>query len=624
MAPKQNKPGGKGAPPPPPFKPLPVPPVETLIGSKDLLKGDEARGKFYITTAINYTNGAPHIGHAYEALTTDIIARFHRLAGKRTYFLTGTDEHGQKIAQAAEAQGLTPKQLCDKYVAQFQSLNKRMSISNDGYIRTTDQHHEDHCRALWERCAKNDDIYLDVYEGWYNTREECFVPDAEAKANDFKDPETHKPYEKMREESYFFRLSKYQIWLKDHIEKNLEFVQPDSARQSILDFLAEPLRDLCVSRTTFAWGVKMPKGFDEKHVMYVWFDALTNYVSGTGLLLDPKNPLADLWPAECHIIGKDISRFHCVYWPCMLKSGGLPLPKAVYSHGHILAGDGTKMSKSLGNVVDPNKMLDLFPADTFRFYLCNEGNFGADLKFSVKSLVNMHNACLADDLGNLANRAVALCAKFCCDVGEDGKPKGPGKIPTPAQLTPPVPLPFDIKQTWETQQKCMAEYNLKGACDAAREATRGLNKWITEQAPWAMKEDPPRRAEVVRLALEAIYALALFFAPFHPVASTAVLKKLSAPVVVLPDIRPTFDNLKPGTPVELGPWEGCGATLFPKLEAPEEEEKPAAPKPAAKPGKAAAAAARTPAPSLPAAPTYPPKKPRVVEYSDSAFRFQMS
>eukprot|EP01065_Artemidia_motanka_P026539 TRINITY_DN315_c0_g1_i4.p1 TRINITY_DN315_c0_g1~~TRINITY_DN315_c0_g1_i4.p1 ORF type:complete len:598 (+),score=171.17 TRINITY_DN315_c0_g1_i4:141-1934(+) len=591
-----KKPKPSDAPAPAEFKPIPAMPVESQLGARVLAGGKH--GKFYVTTAINYTNGAPHIGHAYEALTADVIARYYRVAGFDTYFLTGTDEHGQKIAQTAESKGLKPKELCDMYVAQFQSLNKRLQVSNDSFIRTTHQYHEDCCRALWKKCADAGDIYLGEYEGWYNTREECFVPDAEAQANDFKDPDTGKPYERMKESSYFFRLGRYQQALLKHIKENPGFIQPEEKKQGVLEFLGEELRDLCVSRTTFDWGVLMPEGFDAGHVMYVWFDALTNYLSETRLLTEPGHPLSRLWPADCHVIGKDIVRFHCVYWPCMLMSAGLPLPKTVFGHGFVHAADGRKMSKSFGNVVDPNKILDKYPSDSFRFYICNEATYGADLKFGPGLMVQMHNSSLADTLGNLANRAVSLCGKYCGGVVPEF-PKGCEE----------VPLPFDLDSTRKQIHDLFAKYDLKGACCAAMEVSRASNKWIADLEPWKMKDESleAKRVTVVRYALEAVYVLAHFLAPFHPVASTAILLKLSSEPTALPDLDKGFRNLKAGAKITEGGWEGCGQTLFPKLPEPVEEAAPAA-------------AVRTDAP-LPKAPRYPPGKPQAVDAEDALFRF---
>ena len=357
--------------------------------------GDDTLGTFYITTAINYTNGPPHMGHAYEATTSDVIARFHRLLGEKTYFLTGSDEHGQKIAQTAADQGKEPIDICNFYVNGFQVLNQRILISNDDYVRTTSDRHKATARAVWQKCADNGDVYLDRYTGWYNVREETFVTDNEAALTDYKDPTSGVPLKQVEEESYFFRMSKYKDALLKHIQECPEFIQPDSHRNQIISRLnSDDLRDLSISRTTFSWGIPVPQGFDAKHVMYVWLDALSNYLTGVnGLQLGGEDTsLSHFWPANVHIIGKgtttpargyyeriksltppcssnttDILWFHCVIWPCLLMSAGVALPKAVFAHGFVNDENGKKMSKSLGNVVDPHDMLDKFDVDTFRW-----------------------------------------------------------------------------------------------------------------------------------------------------------------------------------------------------------------------------------------------------------------
>lgn len=287
---------------------------------------DHSDEKYYLTTAIAYTNGFPHIGHAYEFLSSDIIVRYNRVLGKNTFFLTGTDEHGQKVAASAEKNGLTPLEHCNKYVDSFLELHKRLLTSYSYFQRTTEAHHEETSRKLWEICHANGDIYLDTYEGWYNEREETFVSDKDAAANDYKDPGNGVPLKRVVEESYFFRMSNYCEKLIAYIEQNPHFIEPELHRMNILARLTkEGLKDLSISRTSFTWGISVPKGFDQKHVMYVWFDALTNYLTGIHAL-EPDHPLASFWPANNHIIGKDIVWFHCVIWPCMLMSANIPLP----------------------------------------------------------------------------------------------------------------------------------------------------------------------------------------------------------------------------------------------------------------------------------------------------------
>ncbi len=313
--------------------------------------------------------------HAYEAITSDCIARYARLSGKYpggVFFATGSDEHGQKIATTAESEGRAPIDVCNTYVTGFQCLNQRMLISNNYYVRTTSEKHKRTARQLWRLCAEAGDIYLDTYEGWYNVREETFVSDTDAAATDYKDPTSGQPLTKMKEESYFFRMSKYHDILVKHIEQEVDFVQPESYRKFILTRLAsDPMRDLSVSRKTFNWGISVPHGFDEQHVMYVWVDALSNYLTAVDALQvdGGDHPLHKMWPANVHVIGKDILWFHVVIWPCLLLSANVPLPKTVFAHGFVNDKEGKKMSKSVGNVVDPHDMLDKYPVDTFRWYV---------------------------------------------------------------------------------------------------------------------------------------------------------------------------------------------------------------------------------------------------------------
>lgn len=340
---------------------------------------EEGATPFYITTAINYANGAPHIGHAYEAVTSDVIARHQRLVSKPenhpVFFVTGSDEHGQKIAEQAVKEGKqAPIEICDKYVAGFQALNQRLRVTNDDYVRTTSDRHKRTAKELWKRCHQAGDIYLDTYQGWYDVREETFVTETEAQQNDYKDPVSGLPYRKVEEESYFFKMSNYKERLIHYIEvDNPTFIQPNNHKNLILQRLkSDELRDLSISRTTFDWGIPVPEGFNDSHVMYVWLDALTNYLTGVdGLGTNGDDSNADLkhfWPASVHIIGKDILWFHTVIWPCLLMSAGVPLPKAVFAHGFVNDKEGKKMSKSMGNVVDPHDLLDQFEVDTFRWY----------------------------------------------------------------------------------------------------------------------------------------------------------------------------------------------------------------------------------------------------------------
>jgi len=516
---------------------------------------DDGNKGFYITTAINYTNGPAHMGHAYEAATTDAIIRFARLNAKvgdgndpsKTYFVTGADEHGEKIAKTAEGQGKQPIEICDKYVTGFQCLNQRTLVSNDDYIRTTSDRHKRTAQALWLRCAANDDIYLDQYQGWYNVKEETFVTDNEAELCNFCDPATGQPLQRVQEASYFFKMSKYHDRLVEHITTNAEFIRPESHRNAILARLnGDKLRDLSVSRTTFTHGIPVPEGFDSNHVMYVWFDALTNYLTGVDALgvCDPeKGPdteLAKLWPADVHIIGKDILWFHTVIWPCILMSAGLPLPKTVFAHGFVNDKDGKKMSKSVGNTVDPHDMLDTFDIDSFRWYLCKEAPYGGELSFSEESMRDMHNADLVKTLGNLVQRATKLCGKYCDGVIPD--------VPSP---DPPVLEFLAVRKAYISEMEVFA---LEKGAEVAIQACRDINGYLTQEEPWKLKGDEfaEKRQVVVRATLEAVYAVAHLLLPFIPKGASEIFKKMNTPPKSLCDIDSSLRNLTAGTKIDVG------------------------------------------------------------------------
>jgi len=495
-------------------------------------------GRYYITTAINYCNGWPHIGHAYESMTADVFARFHRMLGQDVFYMTGADEHGQKIAQTAEGEGMKPIDICDRYCLGFRALNQRMHVSNDFYVRTTEKRHKDVARSIWKICKDKGDIYLDRYEGWYLIREERFITDQEAQEWDYKDPSSGVPLKKMSEPSYFFRLGNYQKKIIDYIEANQEFVQPAQYREELLSRLKSiELRDLSISRGTFDWGVPCPEDpVDGKsHVMYVWFDALINYISGVDGT-DKSKPLSRFWPCTTHVIGKDISWFHAVIWPAMLMSAGIALPKSILVHGHIAGPDGRKMSKSLGNVVDPHDMLDKYPCDALRWYLCREAAYGDDLKFSEDSMKYMHNSELCDNLGNLVNRAISLCG---------------GSVPK-CQNPKLVDLPFNLAELKSSVRQAFESYDLSGAADLAIRAAAATNKWIAGYEPWKMKEEAKQelRATCLRMLLEAVYVLAHFFGPFIPTAAEAIFKKVGEAARPFSQLKDDFQNLTAGKEVK--------------------------------------------------------------------------
>eukprot|EP00927_Polykrikos_kofoidii_P006241 TRINITY_DN12539_c0_g1_i2.p1 TRINITY_DN12539_c0_g1~~TRINITY_DN12539_c0_g1_i2.p1 ORF type:complete len:881 (+),score=150.72 TRINITY_DN12539_c0_g1_i2:126-2645(+) len=498
-------------------------------------------GKYYITTAISYANGWPHIGHAYEALSSDVFARYHRILGKDTYFLTGSDEHGQKIAQVAEEQGMTPQQSVDRYVGGFLAMNQRVVTSNDKYIRTSDPAHKEVSRELWVKCKEKGDIYLHKYEGWYLVREERFITDQEAEEWNFVDPGSSVPLKKMSEPTFFFRLAKYKDAVLKHIEDNESFIRPARYRDEILSRLrsyGDDLRDLCISRGNFSWGIPCPEPLvdGQQHVMYVWFDALINYVSGVGGH-DPLNPLSRFWPADVHVIGKDISWFHTVIWPAMLMSAELPLPKSVVVHGFIAGPDGRKMSKSYGNVVDPHDILDRYPVDSLRWYLCREAPYGEDIKFSEDSFRLMHNSDMCDNLGNLVNRAVNLCGGAVPDFE-------PGL----------VQLPFDLGDLKARVNDAFDNFELSIAAEHVIKACSATNKWIADLEPWKMKDAEKQllRSTCLRYLLEAVHVLAHFFAPFIPLAAEAIFRKLCVTARPIPELANSFQNLKTGGEVKTG------------------------------------------------------------------------
>ena len=522
--------------------------------TKDAADYDKQKKGFYITTAINYTNGPGHMGHAYEACTSDAINRYNRVkyGHAQTHFVTGSDEHGQKIANTAADQTppVKPIDLCNKYVTGFQVLNQRMLISNNDYVRTTSDRHKRTAQELWKRCAANttneeSDIYLSKYSGWYNVREETFVTDSDAKLADYKDPASGLPLKKVEEESYFFRMADYHDKLVNYINENPEFIQPEQYRNNILARLtADKLRDLSISRTTFDWGIPVPEGFDDKHVMYVWFDALSNYLTGVNALGangdGHPNDLGHHWPADVHIIGKDIIWFHTVIWPCILMSANLPLPKTVFAHGFVNDKEGVKMSKSIGNVVDPHDMLDLYPVDSFRWYLCKEAPYGGELAFNEESLMTMHNADLCDTLGNLVHRATNLCKKNCGGLVPD--------VPAP-----PEP-PFDFDAIRKEFMSKMDSFELDNGAAIAMKGFRDVNGYITDKAPWHLKGDElaNERQIIVRATLESVYALAHLLIPFIPSGAQQIFDKLGTAPIELSAIKSDLRNLAVGTKVQIG------------------------------------------------------------------------
>jgi len=489
---------------------------------------------FYISTAINYTNGDPHMGHAYEAVTTDCIARFFRLAGRDVFFSTGCDEHGLKIAQTAEKENLEPIAICNKYAAKFEEMAKRLNCSHDDFIRTTSDRHKELVRFVFERSLANGDIYKGKYEGWYNPREEAFVTDREAEENQYKDPTSGNPLVRMDEDTYFFKMSRHQDWLVRHMRENPEFVQPEGRRQEMLGRLEEPMRDISISRCNFKWGIPLPN--DPDHVLYVWFDALTNYLSVI-TYQDEKSERRHYWPAALHVVGRDITWFHTVIWPCILHSADIPVFKSVFSHGFVLDDKGHKMSKSVGNVVDPFEMLDRYGADPFRYFLLREGSFGKDMLFVEKHLTHRTDYELNEKLGNYVRRVATLAHKYCG-----------GKTPTERDDARPIDVALLFKQLKE----CFAEYDIHEASNHIVNAASAANKYLTDAEPWKLKNHPERQRAIVGTCLEMLYVLAHVFEPFIPGTSQILYSRFHLEPKMLDEISPEYNNLSEGNPIDQG------------------------------------------------------------------------
>ena len=475
---------------------------------------------YYITTAISYPNGPPHIGHAYEAIATDAIARFQRLDGYDVYFLTGTDEHGQKIQQTGAKEGLTPAQLLERNVPRFKAMVERMGCSNDDFIRTTEERHHRASEEIWRRMEKNGDIYLDKYAGWYSVRDEAYYAEDETHLNEHKvrvASKTGTPVEWVEEESYFFRLSAYQDRLLAHYEANPNFIGPDERRNEVASFVKGGLKDLSISRTTFDWGIKVPG--DDRHVMYVWVDALTNYITGVGFP-DEASPLWHYWPADLHVIGKDIVRFHAVYWPAFLWSAGIEPPKRVFAHG-FLFNRGEKMSKSVGNVVDPIKMIETYGRDAVRYFFLREVPFGQDGNYSHDAIVQRMNADLANGLGNLAQRSLSMIAKNCGGV-----------LPEMTALTDEDRTLLAAADGLLAQcRTAMKTQQIHQALAAIWEVIADADRYFAGAAPWALKKtDPARMGTVLAITAEVVRQLAILASPVMPDATGRLLDLLAVPV----------------------------------------------------------------------------------------------
>ena len=495
---------------------------------------------FYITTAISYPNGPPHIGHAYEAIAADAIARFQRSQGRDVRFQTGTDEHGLKMAQAARSEGVEPRALADKMSLLFQDMCDTLNVSYDRFIRTSQPDHYRASQAIWTAMAERGDLYLDRYEGWYSVRDEAYYEEEElvAGGGGEKLSPHGTPVEWTVEESWFFRLSKYQQPLLDHYAANPDFIRPESRRNEVVRFVEGGLKDLSISRTSFDWGVPVPGS--DNHVMYVWLDALTNYITGLGYP-DDTELWRRYWPADVHLIGKDVVRFHAVYWPAFLMSAGIALPRQVYGHGFLLS-RGEKMSKSVGNVVDPMVLAGRFGVDPLRYFLLREVPFGQDGSYSAEAIVARANAELANSFGNLAQRTLSMIHK---NLG--------GVLPSAGQADADKELLALVEQATATEvPDAFERLAFSIGIEAWLRAVFACNQYVDAQAPWTLrKTEPERMAAVLGTLVAAVRELTNAIAPIIPESADRLMAVLNAGEGGAPISQP--------------------APLFPRLELVDEE-----------------------------------------------------
>ncbi len=517
---------------------------------------------FYITTAISYPNGKPHIGHAYEAIAADVIARFQRQMGREVRFQTGTDEHGLKMMQKARELDTTPRALADEMSGHFVAMCDTLNVSYDRFQRTTEDAHHRASQALWQAMEAKGDLYLDRYEGWYSVRDEAYYAEdelitaADAEGAAIKLSPQGTPVEWTVEESWFFRLSKYAEPLLDLYTQHPDFIQPDGRRNEVMRFVEGGLRDLSVSRTSFDWGVRVPGS--DNHVMYVWVDALTNYLTGLGYP-DTTPEMEKFWPADLHLIGKDIVRFHAVYWPAFLMSADLPLPRQVFGHGFVL-NRGQKESKSVGNVTDPLALAERFGVDQLRYFLIRDISFGQDGSYSEEAIVRVANADLANSYGNLAQRTLSMIVK---NMG--GEVKAVTLSAGDEEL-----LALVKTAVCDTMAREFSALRLSHGIDAWMQAVFACNQYVDEQAPWALRKSDPARMEAVLMTLlRAIRMLAVGIAPVVPTAAASLLSQLGT-------TDGERDLLSLGNEDWLNRLISDGfvlsppAPLFPRIEMPEE------------------------------------------------------
>ncbi|HUZ33772.1 MAG TPA: methionine--tRNA ligase [Xanthobacteraceae bacterium] len=474
---------------------------------------------YYITTAIAYPNGVPHIGHAYEAVVTDAIARFRRLEGYDVFFLTGSDEHGSKMLQTAARENLTPRQLVERNVPRFQAMVKMLNCSNNDFIRTTEPRHYRASEAIWQRMQANGDIYLDKYSGWYSVRDEAYYDESETRLDDKGQRlgPNNTPVEWVEEESYFFRLSAYADKLLALYADHPDYVLPKERLNEVASFVRGGLQDLSISRTTFDWGVPVPG--NPKHVMYVWVDALTNYITAVGYPDTDSAKFKKYWPADLHVIGKDIVRFHAVYWPAFLMSAGVAVPKRIFSHG-FLFNRGEKMSKSVGNVIDPFDLVKAYGADPLRYFFLREVPFGQDGNYSHEAIVNRINADLANDLGNLAQRSLTMVAR---QFGAALPKPGAFSANDQAILAAADAMIGKAREAMKTEQ-------LHHVLNAVWAVVADANRYFAGEAPWALaKTDPARQGTVLYVTAEVLRQIAILAQPFTPASAAKLLDLLGVP-----------------------------------------------------------------------------------------------
>ncbi len=506
---------------------------------------------FYVTTPIYYVNDVPHIGHAYTTIAADVIARYRRQRGERVFFLTGTDEHGQKIERTAEAAGETPIELANRVVKRFEQLSQALNITNDDFIRTTEKRHETTVQEIFKRIEESGDIYLSEYEGWYDVREEAFITGTQLEEI-LSLPESKRPkIEKVKEESYFFRLSKYQEPLLRYYEEHPEFVRPGYRLNEVVSFVESGLKDLSISRTTFSWGIPVPG--NSKHVIYVWFDALTNYLTATGFP-DDTETYQDIWPADIHLVGKDILRFHAVYWPAFLMSAGLPLPKTVFAHGWWTV-EGEKMSKSTGNVVDPFQVADEFGADVFRYFLLREIPFGQDGDYSHSAIISRVNGDLANSLGNLVSRTLGMIERYC-----------EGKVPAPDSLEKTDENIRDSALSAVSKfENAMNETAFHKALVSVWDYLAIANKYVDDQAPWvlAKEKNEERLGTVLWSIVQSIGVVTILLYPYMPESAEELWRRLGASE---PLSSVNLSQARDWGFIETGSKVEKGESLFPKYE----------------------------------------------------------